>query len=71
MRYGIVDNNGIITNIIICDDDIFAKSINAKILYGTEKIGDLYKESIPITKEDRLEAQIAYTAMMTDTLIGG
>ena len=42
MNYCIVDENGIITNIIICEDDETAKSLGAVKGYDMARIGDLY-----------------------------
>lgn len=42
MNYCIVDENNIITNIIVCDDDETAKSLGAIKGYDMERIGDLY-----------------------------
>lgn len=69
MQYCVIED-GIIANIIVADEE-FATSIGAKPIYKGASIGDKYSPPIPISKEDRLEAQVAYTAMMTDTLIGG
>lgn len=71
MIYCILDDNNIIINTIVCDSDESAKVFNAVPAYEGCGIGDKYNPPIPISKEDRLEAQVAYTAMMTDTLIGG
>lgn len=69
MQYCVVED-GVIVNIIIADEE-FAVLVGAKPIYDGASIGDKYNPPIPISKEDRLEAQVAYTAMMTDTLIGG
>ena len=71
MDYCILNSENIITNIFVCDDPAFAEKIDAFPSYDGASIGDKYSPPIPISKEDRLEAQVAYTAMMTDTLIGG
>lgn len=71
MIYCILNEKNVITNTIVCDDEATAKMFNAKPYYEGCGIGDAYSPPIPISKEDRLEAQVAYTAMMTDTLIGG
>ena len=42
MNYCIVDENGIITNIIVCADDETAKSLGAVKGYDMARIGDLY-----------------------------
>ena len=42
MNYCIVDENGIITNIIICEDDETAKSLGAVAGYPSATIGSQY-----------------------------
>ena len=42
MNYCIVDENNIITNIIVCADDETAKSLGAVKGYDMVRIGDLY-----------------------------
>ena len=42
MNYCIVDENGIITNIIICEDDETAKSLGAVVGYPSASIGSKY-----------------------------
>ena len=42
MNYCIVDENGIITNIIICEDDETAKSLGAVAGYPSAVIGSKY-----------------------------
>lgn len=69
MNYCIVED-GVIINIIVAEAD-FAAEFGALPSYDGAKIGDKYNPPIPISQMDRLEAQITYTAMMTDTLIGG
>lgn len=71
MNYCILNSENIITNIFVCDSPKFAKEINGYPSYDSAKIGEKYSPPIPISKEDQLEAQLTYTAMMTDTLIGG
>lgn len=71
MIYCILDDNKIIVNMIVCNPDESAKAFNAVPAYEGCGIGDTYNPPTPISKEDRLEAQVTYTAMMTDTLIGG
>lgn len=70
MNYCIINSDDIIENIIV-SDAAFAKEIGAVDFYEGAKIGDKYDPPIPISQMDRLEAQMTYTAMMTDTLIGG
>lgn len=67
--YCIVEN-GIILNIIV-SDKTFADSIGALESYDGASIGSKYDPPIPVSKFDKIEAQVVYTAMMTDTLIGG
>lgn len=67
--YCIVEN-GIILNIIV-SDKTFADSIGALESYDGASIGSKYDPPIPVSRLDKIEAQVAYTAMMTDTLIGG
>lgn len=42
MNYCIVDENGIITNIIVCDDDATAEKMCAVKGYAMARIGELY-----------------------------
>lgn len=42
MNYCIVDENNIITNIIVCGDDETAKTLGAVKGYDMARIGDLY-----------------------------
>lgn len=68
MNYAIVED-GIVTNIIVADEE-FAARIGAKPDYEGCAIGAPYKPPAPApTAQERLEAQVAYTAMMTDTLL--
>lgn len=71
MNYCILDSEKVITNIIVCESDEIAAEFGALPSYDGAKIGDKYNPPIPISQMDRLEAQMTYTAMMTNTLIGG
>lgn len=71
MNYCILDSEKIIANIIVCKSSEVAADLDALPSYDGAKIGDKYDSPIPISQMDRLEAQMTYTAMMTDTLIGG
>ena len=71
MSYCILNSENVIVNIFVCNDPAFAEEIGGHPSYDGAKIGDKYDPPIPVTPQDRLEAQVAYTAMMTDTLIGG
>lgn len=42
MNYCILDENGIITNIIVCDDDATAERMGAVKGYDMARIGELY-----------------------------
>ena len=73
----LIVEDGVIINIIQADEE-FAGSIGALPYYDGARIGEAYQaselEAEPVpeaTQLDRVEAQIAYTAMMTDTLLGG
>lgn len=71
MNYCIVNSEGIIVNIIVCEDAATAAEFGAVESYAGARIGDKYAPPIPVTQLDRLEAQVTYTAMMTDTLMEG
>ena len=68
MNYLIVEN-GIIANIIVCENDEIAAKFGAVAGYEGAMIGDKYSPPVIPTQLDRVEAQITYTAMMTDTLL--
>lgn len=68
MNYAIVED-GVVVNIIVADD-AFASRVGAKPAYEGCAIGEPYDPPAPPpTAQERLEAQVAYTAMMTDTLL--
>ena len=67
----IVNSEGIIVNIIVCEDAATAAEFGAVESYAGARIGDKYAQPIPVTQLDRIEAQVAYTAMMTGTLMEG
>lgn len=82
MNYCIVNPDGIIENIIVCESDEVAAQFGAVASYDGAAIGEAYSPppSPPTTEErvaaleaasDRLDAQATYTAMMTDTLMEG
>ena len=71
MKMYCIIKNGVIINIIVCESDEIAAEFGALPSYDGAKIGEKYNPPIPISKMDRLEAQMTYTAMMTNTLIGG
>lgn len=73
MNYCIINNENRIENIIVSDES-FANSIGALPMYDGAKIGDVYSPPIPEPEPSQLdiiEAQVTYTAMMTDTLLEG
>ena len=59
----------IIENIIVCENDEIAKEFNAVPSYADARIGGKYDYVPEPTEMDKLQAQVAYTALMTDTLI--
>lgn len=72
MNFCVVNSDGIIENVIVCDNDATAKEFGAVPGYEGARIGDPYVAPPPQpTAMDRLEAQVTYTAMMTDTLMEG
>lgn len=82
MNYCIVNLDGIIKNIIVCESDEVAAQFGAVASYDGAVIGEAYSPPPPppTTEErlaaleaasDRLDAQATYTAMMTDTLMEG
>ena len=79
MNYAVIDN-GIVTNIIWVNPDkpiTFLTVVpigDLPVAIGDEyRNGKFYHEgeevTVPATEIDKLEAQVLYTAMMTDTLI--
>ena len=72
MDYCIINSDGIIENIIVCEDDATAANFGGIPSYDGAAIGGVYAPPPPPpTAMERLEAQVAYTAMMTDTLMEG
>lgn len=82
MNYCIVNADGIIENIIVCESDEFAAQFGAVASYDGAAIGAAYSPPPPPPTTDervaalekqnnRLDAQATYTAMMTDTLLEG
>lgn len=72
MNYCIVNSDGIIENIIVCESDEIAAQFGAVASYDGAAIGEAYSPPPPPpTQLDRVEAQATYTAMMTDTLMEG
>ena len=76
MEYCIV-KDGVIVNMIVAEAD-FAGEVGALPGYDGAAIGGAYTPPPPEpepapapTQLDRIEAQVTYTAMMTDTLMEG
>lgn len=76
MEYCIVED-GVIVNMIVAETD-FAAEIGALPAYEGAAMGGAYTPPPPEpepapapTQLDRIEAQVTYTAMMTDTLMEG
>ena len=70
MIYCIVNQETqIIENIIVCENNEIAKQFNAVPSYANAKIGGKYDYVPEPTEMDKLQAQVAYTALVTDTLI--
>lgn len=69
MNYCIIDENNIITNIIVCVDDETAKMLGAVKGYDLARIGDLYD---PYNYHALAEAnnKIAELNMLVNTLTG-
>ena len=69
MNYCIIDENNIITNIIVCVDDETAKMLGAVKGYDLAKIGDIYD---PYNYRALAEAnnKIAELNMLVNTLTG-
>lgn len=74
MEYCIV-KDGVIVNMIVAEAD-FAGEVGALPAYEGAAIGGTYTPPAPEpepapapTQLDRIEAQLTYTAMMTDTLM--
>ena len=70
MNYCIVNQETqIIENIIVCENDEIAKQFNAVPSYTNARIGEKYDYVPEPTEMDKLQAQVAYIALITDTLI--
>ena len=69
MNYCIVDENGIITNIIICEDDETAKSLGAVAGYPSASIGSKY-DPYNYQAVTELKSQVADLNLLVNTLTG-
>ena len=67
MNYCIVDENGIITNIIICEDDETAKSLGAVVGYPSASIGSQY-DPYNYQAVTELKSQVADLNLLVNTL---
>ena len=69
MNYCIVDENGIITNIIICEDDETAKKLGAVSGYPTAAIGSKY-DPYNYYALDELKKKVNEQEILINTLTG-
>ena len=69
MNYCIIDENGIITNIIVCEDDETAKSLGAVKGYDMARIGDLY-DPYNYYALDELKKKVNEQEILINTLTG-
>ena len=75
INYGTEENPNIVQTFndveIQCSDIAFESNyaIAEKEAYGEITVEDIPDEPVAPTQLDQIEAQVAYTAMMTDTLI--
>lgn len=80
MIYFQVDENNIITNTVECESPLIAKELGLVRGDYDQEIGSVYTPVEPEVEQevitepaptqlDRVEAQVTYTAMMTDTLL--
>lgn len=69
MNYCIVDEKGIITNIIICEDDETAKSLGAVASYPTAAIGLQYDPYNYYALEE-LQKKVNDQEILINTLTG-
>lgn len=71
-RYNLCQNNYLPTPLLTEDGICRYKFVNGNIEERTEEEIDIDRQNAPIpepTDEERMEAQVYYTAVMTDTLI--
>ena len=69
MNYCIVDENGIITNIIVCADDETAKSLGAVKGYDMARIGSQYDPYNYYALEE-LKKKVNEQEILINTLTG-
>ena len=69
MNYCIVDANGIITNIIICEDDETAKGLGAVAGYPSASIGSKY-DPYNYYALDELKKKVNDQEILINTLTG-
>ena len=69
MNYCIVDENNIITNIIVCADDETAKGLGAVAGYPSARIGDLYDPYNYYALEE-LKKKVNEQEILINTLTG-
>ena len=69
MNYCIIDENGIITNIIVCADDETAKSLGAVKGYDMARIGAQY-DPYNYYALDELKKKVNEQEILINTLTG-
>ena len=69
MNYCIVDENGIITNIVVCADDETAKSLCAVKWYDMARIGDRY-DAYNYYALEELKKKVNEQEILINTLTG-
>lgn len=66
MEYCIVDSNGVIVNIIVCDSEIIAEQFGAKKSYNGATIGCNYKPPYVPTVDEQIKLLSAQLKAQTE-----
>ena len=69
MKYCIVDENNIVSNIIVCDDDTTAKELGAVFYYDGAAIGSKY-DPYNYYALDELNKKVNEQEILINTLTG-
>lgn len=69
MKYCIVDENNIVSNIIVCDDDVTAKELGAVFYYDGASIGSKY-DPYNYYALDELKKKVNDQEILINTLTG-
>ena len=69
MKYCIVDENNIVSNIIVCDDDTTAKELGAVFYYDGASIGSQY-DPYNYYALDELKKKVNEQEILINTLTG-